>query len=123
MIKVIIIDDVDLYRQSLANWLTLNGIEVQETFTHAWFIHYETLKILPDVAIVSLNNISDAKPAIDFLRKYYPSIKILVNSMHNYLNLTDEKMGLPAVDGLVYKLDDNQYKIIDAIKVLSESKD
>jgi DNA-binding NarL/FixJ family response regulator len=117
---VVVIDDNENYREAFKNFLLRNGITVTGSFTHEEFLEQRKMDAI-DIAIIAFDNMQVTQQTVDFLKKSFPSIKILINSIRDNRIVINAvlKMG---VQGLIFKTDKDIYQFLIAIEQLRDNK-
>lgn len=126
MYKIILVDDHHIVRQGLEFLLsTVNDIEVIQGFAEGKsFIHYLEENELPDIVLLDLvmpdmNGIE----ITEYLKKYYPNIKILVltsyvDDEHVISALEKGADGYEMKDVEPQKLIETIHKVLDGEKII-----
>lgn len=119
-ISVVLVNDHDDYRWVMKFFLARNGISVLETFTHDFFIEQTKFESMPEVAVISFDsNRTLTDQSIEFIQKYHPAIKILVNSSHEDQR-SIKSIVEKGVEGWVFKFHKDPKQIIKAIQALNK---
>lgn len=121
-ISVVLIDDNKNYRGALENFLTGHGVYVIRGFTHDLVdrVHFD---VVPDIAIISFDTTYLlVEQTVAILRKKYPSVKILINSIHDDRSSINKILEL-GVDGFVFKIEKTpEQDLLKAVEALHQDR-
>lgn len=121
MIKIMIADDHDLYREVLRDFLNRNGFSVINTIRmDEGFETALSSSDVPDIAIIAFkssrsNSLSDLR----WLRTNFPAVKILVTTLFDDRVPSDELKEL-GVEGMIVKSHADTREIITALHAIQE---
>lgn len=119
MIRVMVADDHDLYREVLIDFLKRNGF----TITGASGIGTELMQsfpalIRPDIAIIGYKTSrTNGLQAIRWLRENYPSVRILITILFND-KIPLEEFKLLGVEGIIIKSHADTQEIVKALQAI-----
>jgi DNA-binding NarL/FixJ family response regulator len=119
---VIIIDDNDDYRWILKTFLSRHGINVTDCGCRSSFTENIHLEKAPDIAVISYDSKTESTiQCIEILKRKYPSIKILINSIYEDYK-TNKKIFQEGIDGIVPKTHKDPDHIIKALIALARNE-
>jgi len=122
-IRVAIVDDQNLFRQTLSMLIkNIKGFDVvTETATGSGFINYlKVTKELPDLVLLDMNMTGLSGLEINgVLHKEYPSIKVIILSVHAQDRLISQMMQEGVCSYLLKNC--NVEELVTAIKTVSKS--
>lgn len=119
LIRIVLVDDHLLYRQSFSEFLQRFGFEVIGSYpNNAEIIETLIPDCLPDIAIIAYKtshpeSINTAR----WLKRYYPQIKILLHPLYNN-KLPFQTFKTIGIEGVLLKSEANVKKIIIALESL-----
>lgn len=123
MIRIMIADDHDLYRDVLGDFLSRNGFTVISTFRlDAGLEQTVDLTDLPDIAIIAFKSSRlDSLAGLRWMKEHCPSVKILVTTLFDERVPSDElkQMG---IEGVIIKSHADTREIITALHAIRDGK-
>lgn len=122
MIKIMIADDHDLYREVLRDFLNRNGFTVISTIRMDEGIELamDSSTGLPDIAVIAYKSSRTNNLAmVRWLRTNFPAVKILVTTLFNDRIPGDELREL-GIEGMVVKSHADTREIITALHAIQE---
>ena len=121
MIKIMIADDHDLYREVLRDFLNRNGFSVINTIRMEE--GFETAlndSGIPDIAIIAFKSSRHNSMAVlRWLRNNFPAVKILVTTLFGERIPSDELKEL-GVEGMIVKSHADTREIITALHAIQD---
>ncbi len=123
MIRIMVVDDHDLYREVLVDFLERNGFRV----TYAIRAEVDLEEILqasglPDIAIISYKTSkSNNLTSLRWLREHHPHIRILITTLFNDKIPTDELKRL-GIEGVIVKSHADTQQIVKALRTIHGGK-
>jgi two-component system response regulator DegU len=121
MIKIMIADDHDLYREVLRDFLNRNGFSVINTIRMDEGIETAlNSSVIPDIAIIAFkssrtNSLADLR----WLRTNFPAVKILVTTLFDD-RVPSEELKELGVEGMIVKSHADTREIITALHAIQE---
>lgn len=121
MIKIMIADDHDLYREVLRDFLNRNGFSVINTIRMEEGFETALKKSgMPDIAIIAFKNSRNSSMAVlRWLRTNFPAVKILVTTLFGERVPSDELKEL-GVEGMIVKSHVDTREIITALHAIQD---
>ena len=121
MIKIMIADDHDLYREVLRDFLNRNGFSVINTIRMEEGFETALKKSgIPDIAIIAFKNSRNSSMAVlRWLRTNFPAVKILVTTLFGERVPSDELKEL-GVEGMIVKSHADTREIITALHAIQD---
>lgn len=123
MIRIMVVDDHDLYREVLADFLERNGFKVTNTLRAGDGLK-EVLATsdLPDILIISFKTSKpDNLMILRWLKKEFPSVRILITTLFNDKIPTEELKQL-GVEGVIIKSHADTQQIVKALRTIYSGK-
>ncbi|NML23759.1 response regulator transcription factor [Pseudoflavitalea sp. G-6-1-2] len=123
MIRILIADDHDLYRDVLRDFLDRNGFRVIQTFRlDAGLEQMVDLTDLPDIAIIAFKSSRvDNLAGLRWLRENCPAVKILLTTLFDDRVPADDLKQL-GIEGMIIKSHADTREIITALHAIQEGK-
>lgn len=123
MIRILIADDHDLYRNVLRDFLDRNGFRVIQTFRlDAGLEQMVDLTDLPDIAVIAYKSSRvDNLAGLRWLRQNCPTVKILVTTLFDDRVPSDGLKQL-GIEGMIIKSHADTREIITALHAIQDGK-
>ncbi|MBO9633516.1 MAG: response regulator transcription factor [Chitinophagaceae bacterium] len=121
MIKIMIADDHDLYREVLRDFLNRNGFTVINTIRMDEGIESAMDSTgLPDIAVIAYKSSRTNNLAmVRWLRTHFPAVKILVTTLFND-RVPSEELRELGIEGMIVKSHADTREIITALHAIQE---
>lgn len=121
MIKIMIADDHELYREVLRDFLNRNGFSViNTTRMDEGFESVLNSSGIPDIAIIAFKSSrSNNLAGLRWLRSNFPSVKILVTILFDD-RVPSEELKELGVEGMIVKSHADTREIITALHAIQE---
>ncbi|QEC44883.1 response regulator [Pseudobacter ginsenosidimutans] len=121
MIKIMIADDHDLYREVLRDFLNRNGFSVINTIRmEDGFESALSHSGIPDIAIIAFKSSRNSSMTVlRWLRNNFPAVKILVTTLFGERVPSDELKEL-GVEGIIVKSHADTREIITALHAIQD---
>lgn len=122
MIKIMIADDHDLYREVLKDFLNRNGFTVINTIRmdEGFEMAMKNSTGLPDIAVIAYKSSrTENLAAVKWLRKHFPTVKILVTTLFND-RVPAEVLKELGIEGMIVKSHADTREIITALHAIQE---
>lgn len=119
MIRIMVVDDHDLYREVLADFLTRNGFMVIHALRSDQLLE-DILRPdhLPDIAIISFKTSkSNNLTSLHWLRGQYPLVKILITTLFNDKIPLEDLKGI-GIEGVIIKSHADTQQIVKALQAI-----
>lgn len=123
MIKIMIADDHDLYREVLRDFLNRNGFTVVNSFGMEECLESALQpKSLPDIAIIAFKSSRTENLAcLRRMRTNFPAVKILVTTLFDDRVPAEELKEL-GIEGMIVKSHADTREIITALHAIQEGE-
>lgn len=121
MIRIMVVDDHDLYREVLTDFLERNGFKVTHSLKAGAgmeaSLHADDL---PDIAIISYKTSKTGNMThLRWLKSSYPSVRVLITTLFNDKIPTEELKQL-GINGVIIKSNADTQQIMQALRSIQE---
>lgn len=121
MIRIMVVDDHDLYREVLTDFLERNGFKVTHSLKAGAGME-ESLQPddLPDIAIISFKTSKIGNMThLRWLKNSFPSVRVLITTLFND-KIPMEELKQLGINGVIIKSNADTQQIMKALRLVQD---